>query len=80
MADVKVRKLDDWVVASYKSRAERAGRSLEEELRVTLTDVVAQDRASLMARIEEHQRLMREKYGTLPDSTPLIREDRDSRG
>jgi plasmid stability protein len=35
MADVKIRKLDDWVVESFRARAKRAGRSLEDELRQT---------------------------------------------
>jgi plasmid stability protein len=38
MADAKIRKLDDWVVQSFRARAKEAGRSLEEELRQFLTE------------------------------------------
>jgi plasmid stability protein len=37
MAEVKVRKLENWVVQVWQKRAQQAGRSLEEELRQALT-------------------------------------------
>ena len=57
MADVKIRNLDDWVVSSYRARARYAGRSVEEELRHTLTE------AALAARREwaEELRKLRER-------------------
>ncbi len=33
MADVKIRKLDDWVVESFRAQAKKSGHSLEAELR-----------------------------------------------
>ena len=38
VADVKIRKLPDWVVDTYRARAQAAGHSLEEELRSLLTE------------------------------------------
>jgi plasmid stability protein len=38
MADVKVRKLEDWVITTLQHQAKRRGHSLEEELRCVLTD------------------------------------------
>jgi plasmid stability protein len=80
MADVKIRKLDDWVVASFRARAKQAGRSLEEELRQCLTETARERRRRFLAELEELNDRLRETYGELPDSTPLIREERDQYG
>ena len=77
MADVKIRKLDDWVVESFRVRARQAGRSLEEELRRFLTEAARQRRERFVAELDELNATLREKYGELPDTTPLIREERD---
>jgi plasmid stability protein len=77
MADVKIRKLDDWVVESFRAQARRAGRSLEAELRRTLTDVARERRAELLGEINAFRDELRARYGELPDSTPLIREIRE---
>jgi plasmid stability protein len=80
VADVKIRKLDDWVVESFRARARQAGRSLEEELRQLLTETARERRRRLVAELDELNAELREKYGELPDSTPLIREERDQYG
>jgi plasmid stability protein len=80
MADVKIRKLGDWVVASFRARAKQAGRSLEEELRQFLTEAARERRRRFIAELDELNARLREKYGELPDSTPLIREERDHYG
>jgi plasmid stability protein len=80
MADVKIRKLPDWVVASYKARAEHAGRSLEEELRILLVDGASESRKELLRKIDAFRNRLKRKYGTLSDSTVGIREDREARG
>jgi len=52
MADVKIRKLPEWVVVAFKDRAAHRGRSLEEELRSLLTEAASkpkQDRTAEMA-------------------------------
>jgi len=80
MADVKVRNLPDWVVHSFKARASHAGRSLEEELRLLLTEEAAKRRQETLRKLKAFQDKMRKKYGVLSDSTPGIREDRQARG
>jgi plasmid stability protein len=76
MTDVKVRRLDDWVVESFRARAKKAGRSLEEELRQTLTEVARMRREALIGEINTFREELRAKYGEMADSTPLIREMR----
>ena len=80
MADVKIRNLPDWVVASIRARAENEGRSLEEELRVLITDDAMKRRERTVKELRAFRNKMRDKYGALSDSTPGIREDRRARG
>ena len=80
MPDVKVRRLPDWVVTTFKSRARQAGRSLEEELRVLLVDTAQKPRREVVAELRAFRGMLRRKYGTLADSTEGIREDREARG
>jgi plasmid stability protein len=80
MADVKVRNLPDWVVNSFRKRAESEGRSLEEELRMLLTEEATRRREKMLSELKAFRDKMRKKYGVLSDSTPGIREDRQARG
>lgn len=80
MTDVKIRKLEDWVVETHRATAAAAGRSLEEELRRIVTDAALRPQHDFARRVREIQDEMYRKYGEMPDSTPLIREDRDQRG
>jgi plasmid stability protein len=80
MPDVKVRRLPDWVVTAFKSRARQAGRSLEEELRILLMDTAKKPQGEIAAELKAFKGMLRRKYGTLSDSTEGIREDRGARG
>jgi len=80
MADVKIRRVPDWVVAAHKSKAERAGRSLEEELRALLTDAAMRPQQDCIARMSAFRDRLRSQYGSLSSSTPHMREDRETRG
>jgi plasmid stability protein len=80
MSELRIRKLDDWVTAALRARARRHDRSLEEELRVLLRDDVLREKKALADRAAGRLDKLREKYGTFPDSTAFIREDRDARG
>jgi len=79
MAELKVRQLDDRVVASLKARAKKRGVSLEEEVRATLT-------ASALARRDAFARraaAVRAAVGRKPgdqrlDSARIIRGERDA--
>ena len=73
---VVVRNLDPSVVAALKRRASRAGRSLERELRTILSREARPDRCELIA---EANRIRAMTPGPLPDSTELLRQDRDRR-
>jgi len=77
MTDIKVRRLDEWVVEAFRARAKQAGRSLEEELRQTLTEVARMRRTALVDEINAFREGLRAEYGEMADSTPLIRERRD---
>jgi plasmid stability protein len=77
MAEVKVRRLDDRVVEHHRRNASKAGRSLEEELRRVLTDAALAKRRAWAERLRALRKEMHERYGQLPDSTPLIRAERD---
>lgn len=74
MAQLLVRQLDERVVTTLKARAKRNNRSLEQEVREILTSVVKPDRAEFW-RIADEIRSRSKSTG--PDSTELIREDRD---
>ena len=78
MAQVLVRNLDERVVAALKRRAELHGRSLEQELRDTLTQAArlsGEERIALARRV----RGMTPRDVVQTDSAALIREDRDTR-
>jgi plasmid stability protein len=80
MKELRIRKLDEWVVASLRARAKRHGRSLEAELRVLLAEEARRPRREFLERTRALRASIQAECGLLPDSTPLIREDRDARG
>lgn len=78
MAQVIVRNLDERVVATLKRKAALHDRSLEQELRATLTEaarLTPAERVDLARRI----RAMTPTDGVQTDSAELIREARDQR-
>jgi plasmid stability protein len=80
MPEVKIRKLPDWVVEIFRLRAENAGHSLEEELRLLLTETALQPKQDRAMELASFREMLRRKYGTLRDSTEDIRRDRETRG
>jgi plasmid stability protein len=80
MADVKIRNLDDALHETYRRMAEQNGISLEEQLRRVLSEHVRQERQEMVRVLRADLERMRAKYGVMEDSTPGIREDRDTRG
>ena len=73
---VVVRNLDPGIVDALKRRASRAGRSLERELRIILAREARPHRRDLIA---EAERIRAMTPVPLPDSTELLRQDRDRR-
>lgn len=80
MAEVRVRRLDDAVVFELKERARREGTSVEAILRALITAEATRPKKELLERLERHHQTFRAKYGVLPDSTEIIREERDRIG
>jgi len=80
MADVKIRKLDDWVLDTYRARANAAGHSLEEELRSLLTETALERQREFRRDAGKFRARLRAKYGQLSDSTSGIVEERKKRG
>lgn len=68
--------ISDALLNRLESRAQLHGVSLEQLLEQWEQ---FEQRQEAGRRVKETFRLMREKYGLMPDSAELIREDRDNR-
>ena len=80
MADIRVRNLDENIVAQLKDQARLHGRSLEGELRDVLIELATRPRREAADQADQLRAAIRSESGFLTDSAPLIREDRDHRG
>ena len=75
MAQILVRDLDDKVVRRLKSRARRAGRSLQSEVKAVLEEAAQLDPRSALALADKIRKsLGRRRFS---DSALLLRRDRD---
>lgn len=75
MTDFLIRDIDPHVLEQLKARAERGGRSLQAEIKQTLRNSVRLNKEESLALLEQ----MRDRLPHFDDdSTPLIREFRDS--
>ena len=79
MGVITVRKLDDEVVNRLKARAAAAGRSMEEEARLILSDATKETPLTGEAAVEHFRRRSREIFGdrVFPDVTEILREARE---
>jgi plasmid stability protein len=68
------------MIATFRMRAAAAGRTMEDELRLPLTEAASHPRQDRVAELQAFREMLGRKYGTLSDSTEAIREDRESRG
>lgn len=80
MTDVRVRNLDEDVVAQLKDRARMNGRSLENEIREALTELAMRPKRELAERAARLRAEIKAESGVLTSSAPFIREERDRRG
>lgn len=80
MTEVRIRNVDDWVMAFHRLEARRQGLSLENLLKSMLTASAAAKRQMLVSEIRTDLSELEQKLGTFPDSTPFIRAERDRRG
>lgn len=78
--DITVHGLDDWIIAVFRAQSCQAEHSLEEELRIHLTETAIKARRDIAEKAAAVRQLIFEAHGMLSDSTGPIREDRDTRG
>ena len=79
MVDVRVRNLDDNIVALLKDRARMNGRTLENELREALTELATRSKRELAEQVAQLRAAIKAESGVLTESAPFIREERDRR-
>lgn len=77
MTDIRVRNLDQTVIALWKERASRAGRSLNDELKWFLEYEATRPRREAAERASDLRKAIRAEAGELPDAVPSIRNERD---
>ncbi len=80
MSELRVRNVDDWIIAELKAQAKAHGRSLEAELRDRLRELALRLRREMADRAARLRVAIGQEHGLLPDSAEAIREDRDARG
>ena len=80
MAEVKIRKLPDWVVDHHKRNAQKAGRSLEEELRILLTTDATGRRDYWLTQAAKTREKIRKRRGDLHELVDIIRQERERLG
>lgn len=80
MAEIKVRKLDDWVVAVHRQLAEQSGDSLEHYFRQLLTSAAIETQHRFADSAEQRLKTLQDKYGVFSDSGELLRDERWERG
>lgn len=80
MTEIRVRDMDEGIMAILRARSEREGRSLASIVREVLTAEAMRPRRELVSRVAAWHEELTKKHGKLPDSTPGIRADRDQRG
>ena len=77
---MKIRNLPDWVVDTWRIRAEALGISLEEQLRFLLTEQALQSQHEFANESAAIYDRLHAKYGLMENSTPGIVEERHERG
>ena len=80
MSELRVRNIDDWVLAELKAQARAHGRSLETELRDRLRELALRPRLEMAGRAARLRDAIAQEHGVLPDSAVSIREERETRG
>lgn len=80
MAELRIRDVDDGVIALLKDHARRHGRTLGDEVRHALADAAGRPRREAAERLRALRAAIEERHGLLPDSAEVIRDMRDARG
>jgi len=79
MAQFLIRDVPENIAAAVKRRAKKNGRSTEAELRAILAETVKPKAADFWKEADKLREELRAKGYSFPDSSVLIRQDRDSR-
>lgn len=80
MGDLFVRNVADATKAALKKKADAAGKSMNDFVRETLDAAVKPSKQDIWAAADRLRAKIRARVGhDLPDSTPDIRQDRDTR-
>jgi len=77
MGDVLVRGVPDPIIQRIKARADRHGRSLQQELLRVLAEAADELDEHFLQGAREHRARYVAENRTFSDSTELIREDRE---
>lgn len=80
MAELRIRKIDDWVLAVHQRLALRENDSLENRVRRLLTEAAIEPQYRFADRAEAQLHRLKEKYGVMADSADLVRDERWDRG
>jgi plasmid stability protein len=80
MAELRIRKLDDWVTSWFKAQAKLHNHSLEKELRELLTEIARSRKQQIAGQMLADLEMLEHRHGLFPDSAKGIREERDKRG
>lgn len=81
MGQIIIRNLDDRIIETLKRRAAAAGRSMEAEAREVLrmaTRLTGEEKLALVKEMQAITNSWRKDGEPWPDSTAMIREDRDA--
>ena len=82
MSSIQIRNISEDVYNALKLRARADRRSIQQEA-AWLLETTLSFQGGLhqpdWSRVDQVQELMKRRYGTLPDSTPMIRQMRDER-
>ncbi len=76
MANVLIRNISDEVLNTIKNMAKRHNRSLQQELRETLENIVTQSSPDILQKATALKEKLRKKSIRFKDSAELLREDR----
>lgn len=79
MGDILIRNVPDEVVQKLKQRAERSGRSLQQELVLILTREATTSVSSYVQEVRERQAAYDASGRQFSDSAPEIRREREER-
>lgn len=75
---VKIRRLPYEILDAHRARAAEAGVSLEEELRRIVIESALKPKHDFAAKAAALNAKLKARYGTMKDSTELIRAERES--